>query len=78
MARGISYNETTAIPMEREASLFAVGVMSNIGGWDTAVIEAYEVDAITGHLPSGMKDKSTPKSLAKVFDTMNKPQPRRK
>src|SRR6185369_10637539 len=55
-ARGISYNEETAIPMEREASQFAVGVMNNIGGWNTDVIKAYEVDAITGHLPTGMKD----------------------
>jgi RHS repeat-associated protein len=77
-ARGISYNEKNAIPMEREASLFTVGVITNIGGWSADVIEAYEVDAITGHLPSGMRDKSTPKSLAKIFDTMNKPQKRRK
>jgi hypothetical protein len=77
-ARGVSYNEGNAIPMEREASLFTVGVINNIGGWNTDVIEGYEVDAITGHLPSGMRDKSNAKSLAKVFETMNKPQKRRK
>jgi RHS repeat-associated protein len=78
LARGLSYNETNAIPMEREASLFTVGVINNIGGWNTDVVEGYEVDAITGHVPSGMKDKSTRESLAKVFEKMNKPQKHRK
>jgi len=78
LARGLSYNETNAIPMEREASLFTVGVINNIGGWNTDVIEAYEVDTITGHLPSGMRDRSTRKSLARIFDNMNESQKHRK
>ena len=66
--------------MEREASQFAVGVMNNIGGFNAEVLKGYGADAITGHLGfgSGMKDKSTPKSTAKVFDTMKKPQKPRK
>jgi hypothetical protein len=64
--------------MEREASLFTVGVINNIGGWNEDVIEGFEVDAITGHLPSGMTDKSTRESLFKVFDKMNERQKRRK
>jgi len=32
-ARGLSYNGANAIPMEREASLFTLGVIDNIGGW---------------------------------------------
>lgn len=71
--RGLSYNEATYIPMEMEASQFAVGVMNNIGGWDGKVLKGYEDDARTGHLPRGMKDKSTPRSRARVFEKMKKP-----
>ena len=63
--------------MEMEASQFAVGVMKNTGGWGPSVLKGYEDDARTGHLPSGMKDKSTPKSRAKVFAIMSRPQKRR-
>ena len=45
--RGLSYNETTAIPMEMEASQFAVGVMKNTGGWDPSVLKGYEDDTRT-------------------------------
>jgi hypothetical protein len=76
--RGLSYNETTAIPMEMEASQFAVGVMNNIGGWDAKVLKGYEEDAAKGHLPPGWKDKSIPKSRARVFAIMSRPQKRRK
>lgn len=75
--RGLSYNETTAIPMEMEASQFAVGVMKSTGGWDADVLKGYEGDAARGHLPSGWKDKSTPKSKANVFAIMSRPQKRR-
>lgn len=75
--RGLSYNETTAIPMEMEASQFAVGVMRNAGGWDAHVLKGFEDDAQTGHLPPGWKDKSTPKSRARVFAIMSRPQKRR-
>lgn len=75
--RGLSYNETTAIPMEMEASQFAAGVMNNIGGWDAKVLKDYQDDARTGHLPAGWKDKSTPKSRARVFAIMSRPQKRR-
>jgi hypothetical protein len=78
LARGLSYNEANAIPMEMEASQFTVGVMNNIGGWDADVLSGYQGDARTGHLPAGMKDKSTPVSMAKVLAIMNKPQKRRK
>ena len=71
--RGLSYNETTAIPMEMEASQFAVDVMKSAGGWDAKVLQGYEADARTGHLPSGWKDKSTPQTREKVFSTMKKP-----
>jgi hypothetical protein len=71
--RGLSYNETTAIPMEMEASQFAVDVMKSTGGWNTDVLKGYEDDARTGHLPPGWKDKSTPKTREKVFSTMKKP-----
>lgn len=71
--RGLSYNETTAIPMEMEASQFAVDVMKSTGGWDGEVLNGYEKDARTGHLRPGWKDKSTPKSREKVFSTMKKP-----
>ena len=37
-ARGLSYKGANAIPMEREASLFALGVIDIIGGWDNNVI----------------------------------------
>jgi hypothetical protein len=77
LKRGLSYNETTAIPMEMEASQFAVGVMTSAGGWDANVLKGYQDDARTGHLPPGWKDKSTPKSRARVFATMSRPQKRR-
>ena len=53
--RRLSYNETTAIPMEMEASQFAVGDMNNIGGWDAKVLKGYQDDARTGHLSPGPK-----------------------
>jgi hypothetical protein len=71
--RGLSFDETTAIPMEMEASQFTVGVMNNIGGWDAKVLKGYEEDAAKGHLPPGWKDKSTPRSRARVFEKMKKP-----
>lgn len=71
--RGLSFDETTAIPMEMEASQFAVGVMNNIGGWNTETLKSYEEDAAKGHLPPGWKDKSTPRSRARVFEKMKKP-----
>lgn len=72
--RGLSYNEETAIPLEMEASQFAVGVMNSIGGWDPKVLRNYERDAATGHLPNRKwKDKSTPKSRAMVFEKMKGP-----
>jgi hypothetical protein len=73
--RGLSYNDKTAIPMEMEASQFTVEVLNSIGGWDAGVVKLFENDAKTGHLPNRKwKDKSTPKSRAKVFDTMKQPQ----
>jgi RHS repeat-associated protein len=78
LARELSYNETNAIHMEREASQFTVGVINNIGGWNTDVLEGYKVDAKNGHLPSGMRDKSNFESLFKVFSKMIEPQKRRK
>jgi len=43
------------------------------------VTSGYQVDVIMGHLPSGMTDKSTQKSLEKVFVKMLfKEQKRRK
>jgi 16S rRNA C1402 N4-methylase RsmH len=72
--RGLSYNEETAIPMEMEASQFAVGVMNSIGGWDPKVLRNYERDAATGHLPNRKwKDKSTLKSRTRVFEKMKGP-----
>ena len=71
--RGLIYNETTAIPMEMEASQFAVDVMKSVGGWGAKVLHDYEDDARTGHLPPGWTDKSTDKSRQKVFDRMKKP-----
>ena len=78
-ARGLSYNEKTAIPMETEASQFAVDVMDKMGGFNADVRAGYQDDAKTGHFlrGSGWKDKSTPKSRAKVSETMQKPQKRR-
>jgi hypothetical protein len=64
--------------MEREASVFTVGVITTIGGWSAEVIAGYEVDARNGHLSSGLKDKSSPKSVCRVFEQMEKPQKRRK
>jgi RHS repeat-associated protein len=77
-ARGLSYNEANAIPMEREASLFTLGVIDNVGGWNSNVIANYQVDMMEGHLLSGMRDRSTQKSLEMVFATMHKVQKRRK
>jgi len=77
-ARGLSYNEANAITMEQEASQFAVDVMNNTGGWDADVFKGYQDDARTGHLPEGLKDKTTPKSRAKVLEVMSRPQKRRK
>lgn len=67
------------IPMEMEASQFAVGVMNNIGGFGVDTIKFYQEKALTGHIRPGskMQDKSTSKSRAKVFETMKKPQKRR-
>lgn len=68
------------IPMEMEASQFAVGVMENIGGFGADTVKFYQERALIGHIRarSKMKDKSTPKSRAKVFETMQKPQRPRK
>jgi RHS repeat-associated protein len=72
--RGLSFTEETAIPMEMEASQFAVDAMKRIGTWSDSVIRGYEGDAATGHLPnSKWEDKSTPGSRAKVFSTMKGP-----
>jgi hypothetical protein len=62
--------------MEMEASQFAVGVMKNAGGWDANVLKGYEDDARIGHLPPGWKDKSTPRSRARVFAIMSRPKRR--
>jgi len=70
--RGLTYNNTNAVPMEMEASQFTVDVMKNIGGWDANVLKDYEDDARTGHLRPGWKDKSTPKSRARVFEIMSR------
>ena len=54
---------------------FTVDVLKDIGGFDAETVKFYESDAATGHLPNPKwKDKSTPKSRAKVFDIMKKPQ----
>ena len=72
--RGLSYNQTTAIPMEMEASQFTVDVMKSTGGWDPNILKGYEDDARRGHLPDlSWKDKSTPNSRARVFEKMKKP-----
>jgi len=78
-ARGLSFNEKTVIPMETEASQFTVDLMDKMGGFNADVRAGYQDDAKTGHFPrgSGWKDKSTPKSRAKVSETMQKPQKRR-
>ena len=75
-ARGLSFNESTMIPMEKEASQFTVDVMNNMGGFGAKTLEFYKEKAKTGHIRpgSGMQDKSTPKSEAKVMDAMKKPQ----
>ena len=78
LARGLSYNEANAVTLEQEASRFTVDVMNNTGGWDADVFKAYQDDATTGHLPGGMKDKTTSKSRAKVLEVMSRPQKRRK
>ena len=75
--RGLSYSETTVIPMEMEASQFTVGVIRNIGGWDARVLKDFEEDARTGHRRQNWKDKSTPKSRARVFEIMSRAQKRR-
>ena len=73
--RGLYFNQATAVPMEMEASQFTVDVLKDIGGFGSDTVKFYESDAATGHLPNPKwKDKSTPKSRAKVFDTMKKPQ----
>jgi RHS repeat-associated protein len=72
--RGISFSPETAIPMEMEASQFAVDVMKNIGTFDASTMKSYEDDAKTGHIyQRGWTDKSTPKTREKVFSTMKKP-----
>jgi hypothetical protein len=71
--RGISFSQETAIPMEMEASQFAVDVMKNIGTFDAGTMKTYEDDAKTGHIyQRGWTDKSTPKTREKVFSTMKK------
>ena len=42
------------------------------------MFKGYQDDARTGHLPGGMKDKTTPKSRAKVLEVMSRPPKRRK
>jgi RHS repeat-associated protein len=71
-ARGLSYNEKTAIPMEMEASTFVLGIIET-RGWSNESINGFRQDAAQGHLPpnSGWKDKSTANSRHKVFDRMS-------
>jgi hypothetical protein len=69
--RGLSYNQTYAVPMEMEASQFVLGIIET-RGWSASSIEYFRKDASRGHLPprSGWKDKSTEMSRRKVFDVM--------
>lgn len=70
-ARGLSYSEETAIPMEMEASSFVLGIMVT-RGWSDESIQGFCRDSKTGHTPnSKWTDKSTPESRQKVFDRMN-------
>ncbi len=73
-ARGISYNEKTAIPMEMEASNFVLGIIVT-RGWSDSSIQSFCADSVKGHLKpfSKWKDKSTPQSRQKLFDRMRAP-----
>jgi RHS repeat-associated protein len=72
--RGLNYSKFT-LPMEREASEFAIGVIYRIGGFPDSEIDVYEKDAVTGHLPAkGGNDKSSPEADRKVWNKMQEPQ----
>ena len=73
-ARGISYNEKTAIPMEMEASSFVLGVIAT-RGWSEESIQGSCRDSKYGHLRpfSKWRDKSTPQSRQKLFERMSAP-----
>ena len=80
MARGLSFDDYTMIPMEMEASQFAVDVMKDMGGFGASTVEFYQKMALTGHIRAGstMKDKANDNSRKKVFETMQRPQKPRK
>jgi hypothetical protein len=70
-ARGFSYSEKTAMPMEMEASSFVLGIIIT-RGWSDESIQGFCRDSKFGHFgkDSKWKDKSTPESRQKLFDRM--------